>query len=152
MQESFTHKTFEELTKKELYDLMQLRQEIFIVEQDCPYLDADGLDLDATHLFFYKSGHMIAYTRILPPGLVYDDMSAIGRVVIASSSRGKGIGRTLMEESMIVCKRLYPTKNIKISAQEHLKAFYNSLGFNQSGVPYLEDGIPHIAMIYDNEL
>lgn len=149
MMETIVHKSFEELNKKELYDLMQLRQEVFVVEQDCPYLDADGLDFKAIHVFQYNSDKMIAYSRILPPGLVYKEACAIGRVVTSKISRNAGIGRQLMVESISLCKHFYPGTLIKISAQQHLKSFYNSLGFKQTGESYLEDGIPHIAMYYN---
>ena len=141
-------KAFEGLSHQDLYDLLALRQEVFIVEQDCPYLDADGKDPDSWHLLGRDElGRLAAYARILPPGLSYEDYPAIGRVVTAPFCRGEGHGKALMEAAIAHCKVLFGERAIKISAQTYLLKFYESLGFRSTGEEYLEDGIPHTGMI-----
>ncbi len=145
---TFLCKPFEALTKKELYDLMVLRQEVFVVEQNCPYLDADGKDFQSWHLLGYdENENLVAYARLIPKGLVYPDYPAIGRVTTAPLIRNTGIGRKLMEEALNWMQQLFGTTSIKISAQTYLKTFYVSFGFKSTGKPYLEDDIPHIAMV-----
>jgi ElaA protein len=147
----FKCKKFAELSLTELYDLMALRQEVFVVEQNCPYLDADGKDQDSHHVLGEnEAGELVAYTRLVPPGLAYEKYPAIGRVVTSPSIRGKGGGKKLMEKSIQYCDELWPGQSIKISAQTYLKKFYEDLGFQQSGGGYLEDDIPHIPMIREN--
>jgi ElaA protein len=143
----FVYKSFSELNLKELYDIMVLRQEVFVVEQDCPYLDADGKDLDADHIMIYENAKLIAYTRILAAGVSYPEYTSIGRVVNSSTVRGRGIGRKLMEYSIETCLKKYPEISIKISAQVYLKTFYADLGFEDTMERYLEDNIPHMGMI-----
>lgn len=143
----FVCKSFSELSLKELYDIMVLRQEVFVVEQDCPYLDADGKDLDADHVMIYENAKLIAYTRILAAGVSYPEYTSIGRVVNSSTVRGRGIGRKLMEYSIETCLKKYPEISIKISAQVYLKTFYADLGFEDTMERYLEDNIPHMGMI-----
>ncbi len=143
----FVCKSFSELNNKELYDIMVLRQEVFVVEQDCPYLDADGKDLDADHVMIYENAKLIAYTRILAAGVSYPEYTSIGRVVNSSTVRGRGIGRKLMEYSIETCLKKYPEISIKISAQVYLKTFYADLGFEDTMERYLEDNIPHMGMI-----
>lgn len=143
----FVCKSFSELNLKELYDIMVLRQEVFVVEQDCPYLDADGKDLDADHVMIYENAKLIAYTRILAAGVSYPEYTSIGRVVNSSTVRGRGIGRKLMEYSIQKCKVKYPGIPVKISAQVYLKTFYADLGFEDTMERYLEDNIPHMGMI-----
>jgi ElaA protein len=138
-------KKFDELTTAELYAILQLRSEVFIVEQNCVYLDPDGKDQEAWHLTGMEDGKMIAYTRILAPGVSYPD-PAIGRVATSISKRGSGLGRELMERSIEDCERLFGKKSITLSAQVYLKKFYESLGFTGIGDEYLDDGIPHIKM------
>ena len=139
---------FDALSIHQLYAVMALRQEVFVVEQNCPYLDADGKDLRAHHLMgFDEEGALIAYCRLLPPGLVYHGYASIGRVVNAPHMRGKGMGIELMQEALAQCKFLFGNLPIKISAQCYLIRFYESLGFHTQGESYLEDDIPHIAMI-----
>ncbi|MEM9918490.1 MAG: GNAT family N-acetyltransferase [Bacteroidota bacterium] len=131
---------------------MVLRQEVFIIEQNCPYLDVDGKDQAAHHLMIRdEEGLLIAYTRLLPKGISYESYSSIGRVVTAQSVRGSGIGKFLMQQSIQWIKQLYPEDQIKISAQCYLLRFYQSFGFQPMGEQYLEDDIPHIAMIRTDE-
>jgi ElaA protein len=138
-------KPFNELSVHELYAIMHLRQEVFIVEQNCPYLDADGKDLKSYHLLGYLSNELVAYSRIVPPGVSYDEVS-IGRVVTSTQHRKMAYGRQLMVESIKQIESLYGPVPIRIGAQQYLRMFYESFGFVQSGEPYLEDGIPHIIM------
>lgn len=139
---------FRELSLDQLYDLMALRQAVFVVEQDCPYLDADGKDQVAHHVLAYKEREeLVAYTRLLPPGISYDDYASIGRVITRNSERRTGLGRKLMTESIRRARQLFPEQPIKISAQCYLLKFYESFGFRSVGESYLEDGIPHIGMV-----
>ena len=138
-------KKFHELTLDELYSVLQLRSKVFIVEQNCIYNDVDGKDQVAWHLIGTEEGNLIAYTRILPPGVVYAD-PAIGRVVTSTSKRSSGLGRELMNRSIEHCEKLFGNTSITLSAQAHLKKFYESLGFFVVGDEYLDDGIPHIEM------
>lgn len=139
----FQIKSFDELTTTELYDLLQLRSEVFVVEQDCVYQDVDGKDQKAIHVLGYDAGHLAAYTRIFKAG-DYFDMTSIGRVVVSPKSRGLDYGKEVMKASIAFAKAEHP---IKISAQCYLKKFYNDLGFQETGKEYLEDGIPHMEMI-----
>jgi len=138
-------KKFHELTIDELYTILQLRSKVFIVEQNCIYNDVDGKDQLAWHLMGTEDGHLIAYTRILPPGVIYAD-PAIGRVVISPSKRSSGLGRDLMNLSIGHCEKLFGNTSITLSAQAYLKKFYESLDFFAIGEEYLDDGIPHIEM------
>lgn len=138
-------KSFEQLTTLELYALLQLRNEVFIVEQNCPYLDVDGKDLKSYHLMAWKEGNLVAYTRLIPAGISYDEVS-IGRVVNSPSVRGSGIGKELMQLSIAKIFELFGRQDIVIGAQLYLKKFYTGLGFVQEGDIYLEDGIEHILM------
>lgn len=147
----YTCLPFSELTLKQLYDAMALRQSVFVVEQNCPYLDADGKDPASWHVLGYetKTDRLVAYTRLAPVGVFYADYSSIGRVVTAPSIRGRGVGRQLMEESLRQVGRLFGEQPVKISAQSYLLNFYRELGFEPVGEEYLEDGIPHIGMIHN---
>jgi ElaA protein len=149
MDTTITIKAFKDLSVYELYDIMALRQEVFAVEQNCPYLDADGIDLAAQHLSIRnKEGKLIAYTRLIPEGVSYEGYTSIGRVVSSPSVRGTGIGKFLMEKSIEANTTLFGwTKSIKIGAQSYLLGFYESFGFVPTGEEYLEDGIPHTKMI-----
>lgn len=140
-------KTFEELHTQELYNLLQLRSEIFVVEQDCVYQDIDGKDQIAHHVLGYKNEKLIAYTRIFKPG-DYFEMASIGRVLVDKAYRKYKYGYDIMHASIEAVKSNYDTNQIKISAQCYLKRFYGNLGFTEVGDTYLEDGIPHIAMLY----
>jgi ElaA protein len=139
-------KNFNELDLGELYEVLQLRSEVFVVEQDCVYQDIDGKDKDALHILGKKNGKIIAYTRCFPPGFYFQE-AAIGRVVVNASQRKFGYGHLILKASVEAIIEHYKTKNIKLSAQQYLTAFYESHGFMQIGEGYLEDGIPHIAMI-----
>ena len=140
-------KTFQELTTKELYNLLQLRSEVFVVEQDCVYQDIDGKDEKALHVIGYKSDKIVAYTRLFKPG-DYFNLSSIGRVVVDKNERQYKYGYNIMEASIKAIEEHYNTTEIKISAQCYLKRFYNNLNFFEIGEEYLEDGIPHIGMLY----
>ncbi len=145
---NFTCKAFDSLSLAELYELMALRQQVFVVEQDCPYLDADGLDQQSWHLMGYEpGGPMLAYARLLPEGLAYSDYTSIGRVVTHTSSRSKGYGKQLMHRAIDEIIERFGATPIKISAQCYLIKFYESFGFQAVGEGYMEDGIPHIAML-----
>lgn len=139
---------FDALTVRELYDILALRQEVFVVEQNCPYLDADGKDLKGWHLMLFNTeGVLAAYTRLLEKGISYDNYASIGRVVSASHARGTGAGKAVMQESINQMGRLFPNQPVKIGAQSYLLKFYESLGFESTGEEYLEDDIPHTSMI-----
>jgi ElaA protein len=142
---NWTIKKFDELSLDELYNILQLRTEVFIVEQNCVYNDPDGKDQSAWHLMAKEEGKLVAYTRILPPGVSYND-PAIGRVVTSSSKRRSGLGRELMRRSIEACEKLFGKTSITLSAQVYLQSFYESLGFIVVGEEYLEDGILHIKM------
>jgi len=142
---NWTIKKFDELTLDELYNILQLRNEVFIVEQNCVYKDPDGKDQSAWHLMAIEDDKLIAYTRILPPGVSYNN-PAIGRVVTSTSKRRSGLGRELMKRSIEACEKLFGKISITLSAQVYLEDFYKSLGFIVVGEEYLEDGIPHIKM------
>lgn len=141
-----TVKTFNELTLHELYNVLQLRTEVFVVEQDCVYQDMDGNDEKALHVLGFKDETLVAYTRIFKPG-DYFDKASIGRVVVRQSERAHNYGYSIMKASIKAIKLHFNETKLKISAQSHLEHFYNNLGFKQIGEEYLEDGIPHIAMI-----
>ena len=141
----WTWKPFAELDLHELYDLLALRQEVFVVEQDCPYKDADGLDHQAFHLLGYDEVGLIAYLRAFAPGVQRAD-AVIGRVITSPRARGTGLGRPLMREGERCVRQLFPTATIHLSAQAHLEGFYSSLGYVVTGPGYLEDGIPHLPM------
>jgi ElaA protein len=139
-------KTFSELSTLQLYAILQLRSEVFVVEQDCVYQDIDDKDQKALHVIGIKNDKVVAYTRIFKPG-DYFSKASIGRVVVAKNERSHGFGFQIMEDSIKTIKNVLKQSSIKISAQTYLKDFYLSLGFQQVGDTYLEDGIPHIAMI-----
>jgi ElaA protein len=146
MQIHWVLKKFEELTPHELYAVLQLRSAVFVVEQACVYQDADNKDPNSYHLMGLNENRLVAYTRLLAPGVSYAEAS-IGRVVTAPAVRRYGYGKKLMQESIDAVYRLFGNGPIKIGAQLYLKSFYESFGFVQTGAPYLEDGIPHIHMI-----
>ena len=139
-------KTFEEFTTKELYDVLQLRSEVFVVEQDCVYQDMDGKDQKALHIIGYKNNKVVAYTRVFQPG-DYFEYASIGRVVVAKSERQHKFGYAIMKASIEAIKTHYNQTKIIISAQCYLKNSYNNLGSFKGGEQYLEDGIPNVTMI-----
>ena len=146
MRLSWTCKPFDKLTPFELYDMLRLRSEVFVVEQNCVFLDMDNKDQIAYHLLGYNGDDLIASTRLLDKNTAYELMS-IGRVVTSPKYRGTGAGKALMEESIKRCFQLFGDGDIKIGAQLYLKKFYESFGFKQSSDVYLEDDIEHIEMI-----
>lgn len=139
-------KKFNELSPYELYAILQLRNEVFVVEQNCIFQDADNKDQSSFHLTGWHNQLLVAYTRIVPPGLTYEQAS-IGRVVIAQNARRNGMGKLLMQKSIEELYRLFGKVPIRIGAQLYLKQFYESLKFQQRSDVYIEDGIEHIEMI-----
>lgn len=144
---SYSCLSFDELNLRQLYDCMVLRQEVFVVEQDCPYLDADGKDFSSYHVLGYEGDKLRAYTRLVPEGVSYKAYVSIGRVVNSKEVRGQGTGKVLMEKSIAYCRELWGNLPIKISAQCYLLEWYAKLGFVPVGEEYLEDDIPHHAMV-----
>ena len=138
-------KSFEELTPQELYGILRLRSEVFVVEQDCVYLDADGYDENCMHLWAQDGDNFVACTRILPPGVYYEEAS-IGRVIVAKSHRGGVLGRELMRRSEEALYGMGHDGLIKIMAQSYLLRWYGSQGYEPQGDDFLEDGIPHRIM------
>lgn len=136
---------FAQLGPATLYSILHLRTEVFVVEQDCVYQDMDNYDQQALHLCGMGGEEMLAYARLLAPGVKYPAAS-IGRVITAQAARGTGCGRELMQQAILQCARQWPETGITISAQHHLEKFYHSVGFATVSEPYLEDGIPHIEM------
>lgn len=142
-------KKFDALTPHELYDIMWLRNEVFVVEQNCVYQDADYKDQKGWHLRgLDESGKLLAYVRLLPAGVSYELEPSIGRVLTSPAARGTGVGRVLMLEAIKKCHELFGNTTIRIGAQYYLLKFYTSLGFEQSSEIYLEDGIQHIEMLF----
>ncbi len=144
----FNVKHFDELSSKEVYELLLLREEVFQLEQNCLYKDIDGKDIYCYHVLLYVNKELAAYTRIVPEGISYRDFVSIGRVVSSSKWRNEGMGRKVMQKTMEVMEELFPEQDIKISAQAYLQKFYEDFGFVKISEPYLEDDIPHIAMVY----
>lgn len=142
-------RSFDELTSAQLYELLKLRQEVFVVEQNCPYLDADGHDQCALHLLVHCGiqEQLIGYLRIIEPGRKCKE-PALGRLVTAKTIRGAGVARQMMLEAIALVEQKFSGLGIRISAQLYLQKFYTSLGFNTVSKPYDEDGIPHIEMFY----
>lgn len=140
-------RTFEALSNHELYQLLKLRVDVFVVEQTCPYPELDDKDpiTGVYHLLGYEQGQLVACARLLPAGISYPSVS-IGRVATHEKARGNGLGHQLLEQAIHQCQRLWPNSAIEIGAQEHLSAFYGRYGFVATSEVYLEDGIPHIDM------
>ncbi|WP_373398610.1 GNAT family N-acetyltransferase [Algoriphagus halophilus] len=143
---SHSVKAFDELTIYELYDLLKLRSEVFVVEQNCVFLDQDDKDQKCHHLMLYEGKQLVGYSRLVPPGLSYSEMS-IGRVVTSPAGRGKGYGRILMGLSIQYCHQILGDGPIRIGAQTYALGFYSSLGFVSDGEVYDEDGIEHVEML-----
>ncbi|WP_340112046.1 GNAT family N-acetyltransferase [Maribellus mangrovi] len=144
----FTFKHFSELTTEELYEILKLRSEIFVVEQNCVYNDMDGHDKQAVHLFVKKNEELVAYSRLLKPGSRFHDYS-IGRVVVKETERGTGLGIEMMKAAKQYILEEWKADKIKISAQKYLQKFYEDLGFVVITEEYLEDGIPHFGMLLE---
>ena len=142
-------KPFDELSPHEVYNILKLRSEVFVVEQNCVFLDADSKDFFCHHIMCIEHDKLIGYTRILPPGVSYVE-SSIGRVVTSLSARKTGIGKMLMQKSIESLYALYGKVSIKIGAQLYLKEFYESFAFKQSSDIYIEDDIEHIEMTLQN--
>ena len=143
---SFIIKKYEFISRDELYAILQLRSEVFVVEQDCVYQDIDGKDDKAVHVLGYKDDQLIAYTRIFKPG-AYFEQASLGRVLVKENQRKFKYGYDLMNASIEAVEKYFDEQTIKISAQVYLKNFYNNLGFIEQGETYLEDGIPHMVMV-----
>ena len=140
---------FHELSSKLLYDILQLRSEVFVVEQNCVYLDADGKDEHALHLYGLLDTTIVAYARLLPQGISYNNYCSIGRVVSNLKYRKHGFGKQLMQAAIQACNTHFQHIPIKIGAQQYLQHFYESFGFVVASDMYLEDGIPHITMVLE---
>lgn len=147
----FEFKLFDELSINELYEILQLRAEIFVVEQNCVYNDLDGLDKSAVHQFLKKDGEIVAYSRLLKPGTRFSEYS-IGRVVVKQSERGTGLGIEMINAAKTFILNEWKAMKIKISAQKYLRKFYEDLGFEIVTDEYLEDGIPHFGMIFQTKI
>ena len=142
-------KKFSELSTEEIYNILKLRSEVFVVEQNCVYQDIDEKDKKATHLFIEKNNEIIAYTRIFKKGYYYEENPSIGRVVVSKKERGKNLGKEIMLNSIEFIKKELEGRKIELSAQKYLDKFYKDLDFYSEGEDYLEDGIPHQRMFYD---
>ncbi|MFT6925824.1 MAG: ElaA protein [Psychromonas sp.] len=138
---------FNKLSTTQLYELLRLRGDVFVVEQNCPYPELDGKDnLDKVHhLLGVNNGEIIACARLLPAGISYDNVS-IGRIATKKTARGNGLGHLLLDNALLQCENLWPGQSIDIGAQQHLALFYQGHGFESISAMYLEDGIPHIDM------
>lgn len=141
--------TFDELDTVKLYSLLQLRVDVFVVEQNCPYPELDDKDLhqQTRHIILIKGDKVIAYSRVLAPGVSFEGVPGIGRVCVSQTARRLGLGQVLMEKTLAVASQLWPGTDIHISAQCYLQQFYQDLGFKAASEPYLEDDIPHVKMI-----
>lgn len=142
-------KSFSEFTTQQLYDVLQLRSQVFVVEQNCVYQDIDSKDQKALHILGYKNAILVAYTRVFEAGDYFKENASIGRVVVKETERKYNYGYAIMEASIKAIESRYNTNKIAISAQTYLKKFYNNLGFVEIGEEYLEDDIPHIKMHYN---
>ena len=141
-------KTFSELDTEDLYQILRLRSEVFVVEQDCVYQDIDNKDQNAIHLYYKENHQIVAYTRIFKAGHYYEN-PCIGRVVVSKKNRGNDLGKKIMIDSREYIKQNIKAEKIELSAQKYLDKFYKDLGFYKIGEDYLEDGIPHQRMIFD---
>jgi ElaA protein len=140
-------KPFAELSPNELYDILQLRSEVFVVEQNCVFLEPDGkIDKESYHLFAYREKQLVACCRLIDIDISYPNLASIGRVANAMSVRGTGIGRVMMNKAINLCKELFGLVPLRIGAQFYLKNFYESLGFVSCNDNYMEDGIEHVHM------
>ncbi|MBO6623126.1 MAG: GNAT family N-acetyltransferase [Balneola sp.] len=140
--------SFDELTNVQLYDLLKLRQDVFIIEQNCIYPDIDGYDKKASHLLIYEHDELAAYSRIFAPDIKYNAETSIGRIIVSPKKRGGSLGKTLIEKSINYCITKYPKSDIRIEAQAKLKNYYSKFGFIGDSDVYLVDGIDHVQMVY----
>lgn len=143
-------KEFEELSNFELYQILQLRINVFMLEQECLYPECDNKDLKGKHLMGYLNNQLVAYARLLPPGVSYSDAS-IGRVVVHPQCRHLKLGNALMSKALAQVREDFPYEDIRISAQAHLQGFYERVGFERVSEEYLEDNIPHVEMLFEKE-
>lgn len=143
-------KEFEELSNFELYQILQLRINVFMLEQECLYPECDNKDLKGKHLMGYLNNQLVAYARLLPPGVSYSDAS-IGRVVVHPQCRHLKLGNALMSKAIAQVREDFPNEDIRISAQAHLQGFYERVGFERVSEEYLEDNIPHVEMLFEKE-
>ena len=139
---------FDTLSGHELYEILSLRAEVFVVEQDCVYQDPDGLDLQSLHLCGHEGGGLVCYARLTPPASRFPEPS-IGRIVTCKARRGTGLGVELVQQAIAACHEHWPGQAITISAQQYLEKFYRGFGFASESEPYMEDGIPHLQMRLD---
>jgi len=141
--------SFDDLDTRQLHDILKLRVDVFVVEQNCPYPEIDGLDLHegVRHLLGYQDGQIIAYARLLPNGLKYN-MPSIGRVIAHPDYRKDGLGHQIMKMALRHAQEIWPRRDLFLQAQQHLEAFYTKHGFQSCSDTYLEDNIPHVDMIY----
>lgn len=143
--------SFENLTSHQLYDLLKLRQDVFVIEQQCIYEDCDGYDDKSVHFLIYEENEIAAYSRIFAPNIKYKDESSIGRIIVAKQFRGGRLGKTLIKESIDYCLNNFPDSTIRIEAQAELTAYYSKLGFTSDSDIYKVDGINHLQMIFNPE-
>jgi len=143
--------SFKELTNDQLYDLLKLRQDVFVIEQNCIYQDFDGYDKKAIHFLIYQDGLLAAYSRIFAPGIKYETDSSIGRIIVSKQFRGKDFGSILISESISYIYDMYPLSKIRIEAQALLEDYYEGFGFKSQSAIYAVDGIDHIEMIYTSK-
>lgn len=141
-------KPFDELSPAELYEILRARVDIFVVEQNCPYPELDGKDPHCLHLAYWEGEALASYLRLVPPGISYAEAS-IGRVITPAAFRGRGLSRRLMQEGMASIRSRWQCDSIRISGQQYLEKFYNSLGFRTVSDAYLEDGIPHVELLWE---
>ena len=146
----FELKKFSDLTIENLYNLIKIRQSIFIVEQNCPYNDLDNKDQFSLHLLGYKKNELVSYARIFPPGIL-SPKAIIGRILVIKKYRSQGLGASLINRSLEIIKYNFGNVAIRLEAQTYLCDFYKKFGFISKGKEYLEDGIPHVSMILDSK-
>ncbi|RLA03873.1 MAG: GNAT family N-acetyltransferase [Gammaproteobacteria bacterium] len=141
---------FQDLSNDQLYQLLKLRQDVFILEQQCFYPDMDDLDSDCIHLLGYQNNELVAYLRLIPAEFHDSGNIALGRIIAKSTQRGSGLGKAMMTEAMDYLQKHFPEQDVQMSAQDHLQKFYNNFGFSSVAEAYDEDGIPHIMMLYQH--
>ena len=142
---------FQQLSILQLYDLLKFRQDVFIIEQQCIYPDIDGLDPQCMHLLGYENEQLVAYLRLIPAEFHRSGNIALGRIISSAQKRRSGLGRIMMQKAIQFALKQYPAQDIQLSAQYHLRRFYQNLGFNSISEAYDEDGIQHIDMLYESQ-